>query len=338
MVVGDVATLPLSPELRQALVDGGFTTLQELAQMGPVALAEETGMNQDDALYVLTVAEKFLGGQAAGGAAPAMVAATELYQATPQVLQTFCEPIDRILRGGLPVGVVTEVCGAPGAGKTQLAMQLSAIVQLPVSRGGLGGNAVYLDSEGSFTPERLSEIAGAHLERLRSAGGAGLPERLNVEGILDGVFYFRIHNGLQQLNTIETMKDFIVKNPKVKLVVIDSLVFHLRQDQQDATLRRQMVITMYQMLTSIARKQKVAVVVVNHLTTRISKDSAKLVPVSNDAWGHVPTLRLALMAGERGNWLQIQKSPCHAQQAVPFRITQGGIEAVQSTTQRPTLT
>ena len=77
------------------------------------------------------------------------------------MLRTFCEPIDRILRGGLPVGVVTEVCGAPGAGKTQLAMQLSAIVQLPVSRGGLGGNAVYLDSEGSFTPERLSEIAGA---------------------------------------------------------------------------------------------------------------------------------------------------------------------------------
>jgi RAD51-like protein 2 len=33
---------------------------------------------------------------------------------------TFCSDLDAILGGGVPTGQVTEFCGVPGVGKTQL--------------------------------------------------------------------------------------------------------------------------------------------------------------------------------------------------------------------------
>lgn len=52
-------------------------------------------------------------------------------------LSTGCPVLDQLLRGGLPVGGVTELSGESGAGKTQLALQLCLSVQYPVVHGGL---------------------------------------------------------------------------------------------------------------------------------------------------------------------------------------------------------
>ena len=62
----EVVGLPLPPALRQALVDGGFTAAEELGRAGPVALAEEAGISQEDALYACKVAGECLG-RAGGG-------------------------------------------------------------------------------------------------------------------------------------------------------------------------------------------------------------------------------------------------------------------------------
>lgn len=48
-----------------------------------------------------------------------------------------CVVINKLLRGGLPVGVITELSGQSGAGKTQLALQLCLCVQYPKDYGGL---------------------------------------------------------------------------------------------------------------------------------------------------------------------------------------------------------
>lgn len=36
-----------------------------------------------------------------------------------------------MLGGGVPTGAVTEFCGAPGLGKTQIGIQLAVNVQIP---------------------------------------------------------------------------------------------------------------------------------------------------------------------------------------------------------------
>ena len=68
--------------------------------------------------------------------------------------------------GGIPLGKITEVCGAAGVGKTQLCMQMCASVQIPQSLGGLEGQAVYIDTEGSFVTSRVVEITNAIIKLL----------------------------------------------------------------------------------------------------------------------------------------------------------------------------
>ncbi len=82
---------------------------------------------------------------------------------------TFCKDIDTGLfgGGGVPVGEMTEFCGVPGVGKTQMSMQLAVNIQIPPFYGGLGGACVYIDTEGSLMVERLEEMANAMLERLK---------------------------------------------------------------------------------------------------------------------------------------------------------------------------
>lgn len=74
---------------------------------------------------------------------------------------TFCRSLDELLDGGVPLGEVTEITGPPGAGKTQLLMQLAVSCTLPLLMGGLGGSCIYLDTEGSFVPERFFQIVSA---------------------------------------------------------------------------------------------------------------------------------------------------------------------------------
>lgn len=46
--------------------------------------------------------------------------------------------------GGIPLGRITEMCGPPGIGKTQLSIQLAVDVTIPELFGGLGKQAVYI--------------------------------------------------------------------------------------------------------------------------------------------------------------------------------------------------
>lgn len=53
-------------------------------------------------------------------------------------LTTGCSKLDAMLKGGIPCRGITQIYGAAGTGKTQLALQLCLTVQLPIIKGGLG--------------------------------------------------------------------------------------------------------------------------------------------------------------------------------------------------------
>jgi len=61
-------------------------------------------------------------------------------------------PLDELL-GGLERGTVTNIYGAPGTGKTNICMH--AVIEA-VRR---GDSVVYIDTEGSFSTERLKQLA-----------------------------------------------------------------------------------------------------------------------------------------------------------------------------------
>ncbi len=193
-----------------------------------------------------------------------------------KTLVTFCQDLDQILGGGIRTGQITEFCGAPGVGKTQIMMQLAINVQMPAAFNGLGGEAVYVDTEGSFAAKRCLHMASAfakHLEKvaLRRKDDALLREarQLEPEGILDRIHYFRARDATELLAVIDVLPSFVQDHPNVKIVIIDSIAFHFRQDFDDIGARTRRLIQMGQSLMELAHARDLAVVMTNHVTTKI---------------------------------------------------------------------
>ncbi|KAH7692516.1 ATP diphosphatase protein [Dioscorea alata] len=165
--------------------------------------------------------------------------------------------LDSILGGGIHCKEVTEIGGVPGIGKTQLGIQLAINVQIPYDFGGLGGKAIYIDTEGSFMAERAYQIAEASILDTFDNFGCQLkeiPEKLKAESFLANIFYFRICSYTEQIALINYLDQFLVEHKDVKIVIIDSVTFHFRQDFDDLALRTRVLGGMSQKLMNLAKK------------------------------------------------------------------------------------
>ncbi|HRR54507.1 MAG TPA: helix-hairpin-helix domain-containing protein, partial [Candidatus Methanomethylicus sp.] len=100
-------------------------------------------------------------------------------------ITTGSKAIDSLLGKGIESQALTELIGEFGSGKTQLCHQLCVSVQLPLEKGGLGGRALFIDTEGTFRPERVMAIAQ----------GLGL----NPDEVLGNIIYARAFNSDHQI-------------------------------------------------------------------------------------------------------------------------------------------
>lgn len=78
-----------------------------------------------------------------------------------------CAALDNITRNGLPIRGIVEIVGESGCGKSQICLQLSLNVQLPLSIGGLEKSAVYICTEDAFPSKRLVQLAGFYRREFR---------------------------------------------------------------------------------------------------------------------------------------------------------------------------
>jgi RecA/RadA recombinase len=104
-------------------------------------------------------------------------------------LTTGSVEIDKLLEGGIETGSITEVFGEFRTGKTQLCHTLCVTCQMSIDQGGAEGKAMYIDTEGSFRPERLKLIA----------------ERFGLDPVatLENVAYARAHNSEHQMELLK---------------------------------------------------------------------------------------------------------------------------------------
>ena len=153
--------LPLSPTVRAKLQFCGFNAVQDVLRHHslPVQLVKSVpSLTLDEAQDVLKACRAGLDGFALRGAKSASELLKKEQERIP--LMTFCAQVDGILGGGVQTGEITEFCGAPGVGKTQIGMQLAVSVQLPKEFFcGNEGECVYVDTEGSFTCDRCEDMA-----------------------------------------------------------------------------------------------------------------------------------------------------------------------------------
>lgn len=130
-------------------------------------------------------------------------------------LSTNSSTLDEILAGGIEPGSVTEFYGEYRTGKTQIAHQLCVNVQLPYDEGGLEGNALYIDTEATFRPERIIQMADA--------------KDLDYNKTLQNIIVGRAYNSDHQILLIQEASK-IINEKNIKLVVVDSIIGHFRSE------------------------------------------------------------------------------------------------------------
>eukprot|EP00802_Teleaulax_amphioxeia_P011352 Tamp_11384.p1 GENE.Tamp_11384~~Tamp_11384.p1 ORF type:complete len:384 (+),score=95.44 Tamp_11384:49-1152(+) len=329
----ELSAVLIPPALRDKLVNHGFRMTADFAGLGPTELSKEAQISKQDAVEVLKAVRNDARPAQRGGKS-----ALELLQAHDGVKHviTFCSDMDNMLGGGVAVGEVTEFCGAPGIGKTQLGIQLAVDVHLPALFGGLQAEAVYIDTEGSFMEERAKDIATAfcaHVQKMAGMRGEFEDEGvrdLSVESILGSIHVYRVHDYVEQIAVVASLQKFLDEHPKVKLVVMDSVAFQFRCDFKDYAMRTRLLTASAQRLTQLALERNIAVVLINQVTTKITEKGTKsfLAPALGDTWAHACTSRVMLYWDQGQRYASLYKSPSRKSNTVAYCVTAEGIRGV----------
>ncbi|MEM0309217.1 MAG: helix-hairpin-helix domain-containing protein, partial [Thermofilaceae archaeon] len=138
----------------QKLRQAGYYSVKDIAFASAHELAAFLG-SEERALSIIRAAQRAL------SMGKLFITAKEFYEERKRIayISTGVRALDDLLEGGIETRAITELIGEFGAGKTQLCHQLAVMVQLPRERGGLSGRALYIDTEGTFRPERIISMA-----------------------------------------------------------------------------------------------------------------------------------------------------------------------------------
>uniref|UniRef100_F6XLK2 DNA repair protein RAD51 homolog 3 n=2 Tax=Ornithorhynchus anatinus TaxID=9258 RepID=F6XLK2_ORNAN len=345
----DVGSFPVAPAVRAKLVAAGFQTAEELLHVSPSDLNKEIGISKEDALETLQIIRRecvsHMPKSSCASESGNKYTALELLEQehTQGFIITFCSALDNILGGGIPLTKTTEICGGPGVGKTQLCIQLAVDVQIPECFGGVAGEAVFIDTEGSFLVDRVEAIATACIQHLQLVAESHLEEEqqkalenFSLESILAHIYYFRCHDYTELLAQIYLLSDFLSEHSKVRLVVVDGIAFPFRHDFDDLSLRTRLLNGLAQQLISLANDHKLAVILTNQMTTKIDQNQSILVPALGDSWGHAATIRIILHWDRKQRLATLCKSPSQKESTVSYQITCQGFRDVTASPPRST--
>ncbi|XP_024530341.1 DNA repair protein RAD51 homolog 2-like isoform X2 [Selaginella moellendorffii] len=232
-------------------------------------------------------------------------------------LSTTLKLLDDALCGGIPSGVITELVGPPGIGKTQLCLTLSIQTVIPTSFGGLGGSVVYIDTERKFSTTRVMQI-GSHKYPGIFCNEASVREIAQRMMILTPTSAPELVESLQKLQSI-------IPEGNVKLLVIDSIATLLEGDKEDEIFERQELLgKQASLLKYLAESCRLPVVVTNHVRASGTYEGygdgeSELWVALGTAWAHAVNIRLVLEVREA-------KCPVSPAIAMPFLVTSYGIE------------
>jgi DNA repair protein RadA len=209
-VIYDLKDLPgVGDTTVKKLKDAGIVSIRTLAVYPITKLMDEAGIGEKTAQKIIKAAQDIEN--------MGFKSADIIWEKRKQLnrLTTNSSTLDEILAGGIEPGSVTEFYGEYRTGKTQIAHQLCVDVQLPYEDGGLEGNALYIDTEATFRPERIIQMAEA--------------KDLDYNKTLQNITVGRAYNSDHQVLLIQEASK-IIKEKNIKLVVVDSIIGHFRSE------------------------------------------------------------------------------------------------------------
>ncbi|HDJ04777.1 MAG TPA: DNA repair and recombination protein RadA [Candidatus Bathyarchaeota archaeon] len=303
----------IGPVTARKLRELGFNTIESLA-MATVRELEQAGIKDKRAFEIINAARSSI--------SLSFVRADELLKMRQNILRltTGSRKLDELLGGGIETQTITEFYGEYGSGKSQIAHQLCVNVQLPPERGGLGGGALYIDTENTFRAERIVQMA-KHLE-------------LDPEEVLKNIILAEAYTSDHQMFLLEN-SDKIIKENNIRLIVIDSLTAHFRSEyvgRESLAARQQKLNKHMHKLIKLARAFNAAAVVTNQVMS--SPDvffGESIRPIGGHIVAHTSHTRIFLRKARKGpvRVARLVSSPYLPEGERLFKITENGIEDVE---------
>ncbi|MHC1574133.1 MAG: DNA repair and recombination protein RadA, partial [Candidatus Syntropharchaeales archaeon] len=273
----------IGPATAEKLLEAGYSSIEAIAVASPADLVTTAEVGETTAAKIIQAAREAadIGGFESGD---------QVFERRKLVgkLTTGANSLNDLLAGGIETQSITEFYGEFGCGKTQIAHQLAVNVQLATSEGGLNGSAIIIDTENTFRPERINQMAN----------GVGL----DPTEALKNIHVARAYNSNHQILLVEKaseLADSLKDSEKpVRLLIIDSLTAHFRAEYVGrGTLadRQQKLNKHLHEVLRFADLNNAVVMVTNQVQAKPDAffgDPTK--PIGGHVLGHTATFRLYL--------------------------------------------
>ena len=301
----------IGPAVSAKLESAGIYDMMSLAVMGPAELGDAAGVSPAVARKAIQAARNMLDLGFTDG--------LEYAKKRDNVLNitTGSKNFNELLGGkGIESRAITEAFGAYGSGKTQLGLTLAVNTQLPLERGGANGKCVFIDTEGTFRPGRIKQIAE----------GLGA----NPEKVLKNIFVARAFNSDHQILLLEKITEMIKGGEPIKLLIVDSLTAHFRAEfsgRGQLADRQQKLNKYLHNLMKLAETHNLAV----YVTNQVMANPAQMfgdptTAIGGHIVGHASTYRIYLRRGKKGSRVaKLIDSPNLPDNETVFFVTDSGV-------------
>ncbi len=223
---------------------------------------------------------------------------------------------DELLDGGVETQCITELYGEFGSAKTQCALQLAVNAQLPEEEGGIDSGVVFIDTEDTFVPERVEQMA-------ESRG-------LDPDEVLDNIYVARAFNSDHQILLAEKAQE-IMKDNDIGLVIVDSLTSQFRSDyvgRGQLAERQQKLNKHIHTLQRLANTFNASVVVTNQVMSnpdQLFGDPTSA--IGGHIVGHASAFRIYLRKSKKSKRIaRLVDCPYLPEGEAVFKVTGEGIE------------
>jgi DNA repair protein RadA len=200
----------VGPATAEKLRDAGYSDIMSIAVASPKELSDAAEIGETTGAKIILNARK----SADVGKFETGISLLEKRAKVGRV-STSSKTFDELLGGGFETQSIVELFGEFGSSKTQIAHQLCVNVQLPTDLGGLNRKAFFIDTENTFRPERIVQMAEA-LD-------------LDADDVLKNIHVARAYNSSHQMLLVEKVKEMSKEIP-AGLLVVDSLTAHFRAE------------------------------------------------------------------------------------------------------------
>jgi DNA repair protein RadA len=231
-------------------------------------------------------------------------------------ITTGSKNLDNLLGGGIETQAITETYGAFGSGKTQIGFQIAVNVQLPKEKGGLEGSCLWIDTENTFRPERIVQMARG--------------SKLDPAATLRNIHVGRAFNSEHQMLLVEKAPEMI-EEKNIKLIIVDSLMSHFRSDfsgRGELAGRQQKLNKHLHQLQRLSDAYNLAIYVTNQVMSRpdiLFGDPTA--PVGGHILGHMSTYRVYLRRGREGTRIaRVIDAPNLVEGEGVFIVTESGLK------------